>query len=560
MRSYKFIAVSAFVTATLFSASPLLAQKKLGTFFSPSPSSGNLWGNSGSSPRGYGQSHGHHPSSNNNSDIGGAIVKGIFDLGVEGMRQNNNNNNRYDRRDYYQPPRQSTYPPRNYYPTPAPTQVAPVVPKNVAPKKNIAPVKKVAAKRNNVMNGEAFLALSNHDIDRANEKLQEQQEEEIDNLEEDLKDQLPPNDTDLITQMNNANIDPAVQQQILDAKKRGDSATVQILYTANADPNHAGEAVDLANKINLQNDVNDLRDRNQNGKLRERDIDQFADKVKNVFPPGPQRDDLLAHLDDMNQTAEVQDLLGSAIPNAGMGGLGGGTVTVIHNPNLPDGTVINLGNGTMMVGTGGLGSLNVGTSSLAEAMGLPVAQSLPVPESDATIPTSGVVLRNASENGAEISYVINGKYDYSMQSGHIQTLGEGKWIILYDRGDSYGEAKYTLTRGTYEFTPSDNGWALFAKKYDVEIDNSGNPNEFHYVVNNVPAVVGPYSVKTHNSAYPLEVRFDRGDGKGEERKVLDGGTFQVAVSPNDNKWDLYSTDGIPVLAGDSSGGINLFGN
>ncbi|MCC9607151.1 hypothetical protein LOC68_14275 [Blastopirellula sp. JC732] len=553
MRSHRFIATSLALSLAFLGTSSLFAQFPFGG----SSQSGGLFG--GSSSNRY-RGEGNYPPSNNNSNLETEIVKGIFGALNEGIKAGNQGNNNNNWRPEYNRPRPQYYPQPQYYPTPTPTP-APATPKNVAPKKNPAPVKKVAAKKNNVMNTSKFLSLTSQDIDRANEKLKDQQDEKLDDIEDQLAGQLPPSDTDLVTQLGNAGIaDPTVQQQILDAKNRGDAATVQILYNANAMPPNPGAAADLANKINLQNDLNDLRQQNQDGKLRPRDIDRFVDKTKNIFPPGAQRDDYLANLDDMKKTAEVQDLLAGATPNPGMGGLGGGTVTVIHNPNLPQGTVINLGNGSVMVGTGGQGDLNVGTSSLAEAMGLPVAYSEPVPESDATIPTSGVVLRNGADNEAEISYVINDKYEYTMKAGHIQSLGEGKWVVRFDRGDTYGEAKYTLTDGTYEFTPSDSGWALFTKKYDVTIDNSENPNEFNYVVNNVPAVIEPYGTKTHNSKYPLEVRFDRGDGKGEERKVLDGGTFMVAVSPQDNLWDLYSTDGSSVLPGGGGGGINLFGN
>lgn len=555
MRFPRLVFVSVFFSLTMLTALPLFGQG-FGGLFAPPSSRSNSWGEGG-----Y-----HPPSNNNNNGLEKAIVGGIFGAIEEGIRASNNNNNRqnnYPRQRYYDDyPQQRYYPQQQqrYYPTPAPAPKPTPTPKNVEPKKNKAPVKKVAAKRNTVMNSANFLALSNQDIQRANEKLQGQQEKSIDEIEADLQDKLPPSDTDLITQMQNAGIDPATQQQILDAKNRGDAGTVQILFANNSMPPNAAGAADLANKINLQNDLNDLRQRNKDGDLSPRDIERFANQNKNLFPPGPDRDHFFDHMDDMTQTAEVQQLLGGATPNPGMNGLGGGTVTVIHNPNLPNGTVINLGNGSVMVGTGGQGDLNVGTSSLAEAMGLPVANSQPVPESDATIPTSGVVLRNGADNEATISYVINDKYEYTMKAGHIQSLGEGKWVVRYDKGGSHGEAKYTLSEGTYEFTPSDNGWALFSKKYDVTIDNSGNPNEFHYVVNNVAAKVDAYATKTHNSKYPLEVRFDRGDGKGEERKVLDGGTFQVAVSPGDNLWDLYSTDGSPILADNPSGGIDLFGN
>ncbi|MCC9630278.1 hypothetical protein LOC68_17930 [Blastopirellula sp. JC732] len=491
------------------------------------------------------------------SIVGGAF--GAFNQANNNQNHNHNHayshnngysyNNGYNRS--YQP---RTVPAPNVIPSPAPAPK----PVQIQPKKNKAPVVTVKPKANVMFTSARFLSLTAANLQQINDEVIEQQENDLDEAEEKLKDHLPPDEATLLDQMNNSGItDRAKKMEILDAVKDGDADRARRLWVeANG---RSTDARELEKKVDLQNQLNELRERNRNGDLSRRDLKNFANSVRDKMGAGRDRDELMDHLDKMADRADLQDLLNNATPNAGTMGLGSGSLSVIYNPNMPEGKVVNLGNGTVMVGTD-RGELEIGQATLAEALGMKVAQGEPEPESDAKIPTSGVVLRNSKSSQGSVSYVVNSKYSYEMQPGHIQSLGNGPWTVAYDRGGSFGEAKYTLDKGTYEFRPSENGWNLYAKKFEVVIDNSGNPGEFHYVVNNVAKTVASNSTQTHTSEYPIEVRFDRGDGNGTKRKVLSDGRYEVAVSPQDNLWDLYSADAERSVATGNAATISLFGN
>jgi hypothetical protein len=48
-----------------------------------------------------------------------------------------------------------------------------------------------------------------------------------------------------------------------------------------------------------------------------------------------------------------------------------------------------------------------------------------------------------------------------MYSGYSQKLtGRPSWIVEFDRGGSFGTARYTVTQGAYKFIATDRGWDL----------------------------------------------------------------------------------------------------
>ena len=77
--------------------------------------------------------------------------------------------------------------------------------------------------------------------------------------------------------------------------------------------------------------------------------------------------------------------------------------------------------------------------------------------------TGPVKLSNPKENSVALNYTLNGR-SYSIQPGYSQALGAGSvWEIQFDRGGSFGQARYTLSSGTYRFKATDKGWDLYRK-------------------------------------------------------------------------------------------------
>ena len=74
----------------------------------------------------------------------------------------------------------------------------------------------------------------------------------------------------------------------------------------------------------------------------------------------------------------------------------------------------------------------------------------------------GVTIRNPAEPGAQLSYTIDSRHVYDMAPGQMQQLAtKGSYLVEFDRGGEFGRARYTITEGLYDFTPTDRGWELY---------------------------------------------------------------------------------------------------
>ena len=76
-----------------------------------------------------------------------------------------------------------------------------------------------------------------------------------------------------------------------------------------------------------------------------------------------------------------------------------------------------------------------------------------------TAPALSVRLRNPAENRVTLSYILDG--------GPVQRLAAGQSVDLaadtvleFDRGGNAGSASFTLTDGSYKFTPGAGFWRL----------------------------------------------------------------------------------------------------
>ncbi len=173
-----------------------------------------------------------------------------------------------------------------------------------------------------------------------------------------------------------------------------------------------------------------------------------------------------------------------------------------------------------------------------------------MPESDADVAkrvTNGVLLMNPEENRATIQYVLSNK-NYSLTPSFKQALPEGQaWVVSFDRGAKYGLARYTLNKGTYMFGGGKRGWDLYNQKFQVTIDNGGNPDAFCYAIDNKEAEVPAGGRMTYSSEYPLLVRFDRGDGMQAAQKKIEKPNMALVVAMNaaDGLWDLYPAANFP---------------
>ncbi|HXY37529.1 MAG TPA: hypothetical protein VEI07_25120, partial [Planctomycetaceae bacterium] len=80
-----------------------------------------------------------------------------------------------------------------------------------------------------------------------------------------------------------------------------------------------------------------------------------------------------------------------------------------------------------------------------------------------------ITLLNPAITRTSLSYTL-GESQYVIAAGETATFEDGTQVIAFDRGGSFGEARYTLEPGrTYKFVATDHGWDLHSVTSDTEM-------------------------------------------------------------------------------------------
>jgi hypothetical protein len=149
-----------------------------------------------------------------------------------------------------------------------------------------------------------------------------------------------------------------------------------------------------------------------------------------------------------------------------------------------------------------------------------------------------IILANPEDSGGPVSYDLSG-FAYTIEPGNIQTLTtRPSWVVTFDRGGDFGQASYTVKNGTFTFTPTEKGWDLVETSYEVTLDNSRNETDFHYLRNGTPESVKAGQRLTVTHKFPHQVLFDRGDGGEPGDRVLEQGTYLIAVDETSGLFDI----------------------
>jgi hypothetical protein len=77
-----------------------------------------------------------------------------------------------------------------------------------------------------------------------------------------------------------------------------------------------------------------------------------------------------------------------------------------------------------------------------------------------------IILLNPAETRTAVYYNLGGN-QYSLEAGQSVGHGAETQVIAFDRGGSFGEARYTLAAGTYRFVATDHGWDLHTVTEEV---------------------------------------------------------------------------------------------
>jgi hypothetical protein len=93
-----------------------------------------------------------------------------------------------------------------------------------------------------------------------------------------------------------------------------------------------------------------------------------------------------------------------------------------------------------------------------------------------SIPNAVIVLANPQDD--PVSYTLNGaRYDMSPRYSQKLT-SKPSWLLEFDRGGSFGTARYTLTQGTYKFVATERGWDVVK-----DAGNAATPSAGHDYAN-----------------------------------------------------------------------------
>lgn len=268
----------------------------------------------------------------------------------------------------------------------------------------------------------------------------------------------------------------------------------------------------------------------------------------------PAVSDLTAPMKTLKTWVEARKVVETATPGKGLVARlpSGEDVTVVFDPTLAVGTALVLSDEAILVGYEGHSELVISRGNAAEALGLPIIARMPIAEFKGDEASDCMLLVNPTASRGTINYNLNGNH-YVSEPGMQQKLPilpNGRpWVVEFDRGGKFGAAAYTLSPGTYYFTPTDLGWQLYREHFEIVLDNSQSNQEFNFIFAGEDMTVPAGGARTLRSDYPIVVRFDRGNGSEfVVRKIpVTVGTVVVGVDASDNLWDLFLVDNHPEV-------------
>lgn len=159
----------------------------------------------------------------------------------------------------------------------------------------------------------------------------------------------------------------------------------------------------------------------------------------------------------------------------------------------------------------------------------------------------GITLVNPKKSPSPVHFLLDGR-PRSLAPGYSQKLGREPHVVEFDRGGSFGRAEYSVREGTYEFTPTREGWGLFRKTFEVTLNNGSHTHPFTYLVDGTPEAVGPGESRTHTGRHPIVIAFDPGDGNETTRKMTRNGVYKVRVNSRTNLWGLAPVSDTGLVA------------
>jgi hypothetical protein len=386
------------------------------------------------------------------------------------------------------------------------------------------------------------LSLTPRDRELALQEIDQHLGEQVAILRANLKNVLP-DELSILTKTVNWTADR--QNALLVALRAGDPAAVYEAWTQGNPQDIAGAEL-AARQTDVRRTLARMEQDVKNKAPLNQDIDDMERSLQKIALATPVMQEMADSISSLKTWAEARRLVDTSVTDpAQTAKLPTGEVPLIFDSGLDIGKAVVLGNGAVLIGNHGRGPMTIRLGNAVAALGLPVITDRPLPDASGQEVASGTLLINPANSGTSINYNVNGNR-YVAAPGTKQVLPEGyTWVVEYDRGGGMGPASYTVTPGTYYFTPTDHGWQLYRQRFDVVLDNTKNSQAFYFLFNGQSGVVPPNGTQTISSIYPMVLRFDRGNGSELVAKSLNyNGTVEIGVNATDNRWDLFpTTDG-----------------
>jgi len=214
---------------------------------------------------------------------------------------------------------------------------------------------------------------------------------------------------------------------------------------------------------------------------------------------------------------------------------------VIRHPRIEAGVLL-VGKHQLILTHSTMPEIQIERGNFLDVVGWPLENHLtPFPDWDEPEVIQGVMIHNPIELDATLSYRINGE-SFRLQAGTQQFLDGGEeWIIEFSRGPEGPDVRYDISQeGTYAFELENGEWNLRQKRFETTLVNPSGSRVFNLMVDGKPESIEPGTAARYESAYPILIQFDRGNGKANSSKLITAKTpLYVALDTDKKEWNLY---------------------
>lgn len=215
---------------------------------------------------------------------------------------------------------------------------------------------------------------------------------------------------------------------------------------------------------------------------------------------------------------------------------------IVSVPYVPQGTTYWVPGGTWITGCGCQDQVSIYGGTPAY-VGVPVPSVEPIPDASAGVCAvcleGRIVVINPADATTAVSYVV-GDVTYNMEPGYIQDMSQASLVVRFDRGGSFGEARYTLKSGkSYKFIDTANGKDLVSTTFVATLDNTANEQEFQVLVGDDLIKVPARQTQQVTSAYPIVASFDDGQGNQVRKSLEMGKTYTIGIDADRRAWNLF---------------------